>query len=331
MKKIFLTLIICLFSVGTVTAVNLPEGIQEQISVKFSNSTPGANEIVSVSVASYSSDLNKETISWYLNGELEIREIGATNFTFTTGQNGETTRLGLIIEKRDGNIIERSYSFNPSEVDLIYESVTKTHPFYSGKALFSNQAESKIVAIPWLRDANGNLIPSEQLVYTWKKDGRVDQDRSGYGKDMFYYNGSIITRPFNLSVTVSDTNSTTVAKNSINMTAIRPEIVFYENNPLYGTIFERAITGDFVLEREEVEFKSVPYYFDSNRYIDYEWKLNSSTIETPYNQDYMIFRNVNNETGQAKIQLDIKNYEKILQAASVSFNIFFGENVQDFF
>lgn len=238
------------------------------------------------------------------------------------------TKLNIFITKIDGRTLQKEYYFKPSEVDLVFETETIKSPFYSGKSILTYQSAVRIYALPRFLDKQNKIIPKENLVYKWYKDDRVIQDRSGYGKDTFVWGGSIISRPFKISVEVSSLESNTIASNSLYFSPKDPKILFYEKNPVYGTMFNKAIKGNYFLDRQEVEFEVLPFSFSKFSYLNYDWKMNGKEITRPENQKYMIFRNENNESGNASVGIEITSQEKITQAAKEAFRIFFGEEAK---
>ena len=323
MKKIFiifLLLIIPLFSFGQ---VGLPDGIKEQVSVNFSNSTPDPLEVVSVNVVSYTTNLNKADISWSINGAVKKREVGATKFTFQVGEAGSKTTLDIYMVKQDGSTISKKYEFMPSEVDLFYEAETITPETYPGKALFSNQSPVKIIAEPRLLDSNGKLISKENLVYNWKINDFARSDLSGYGKDFFRYSGSLITRPLKVSVTVSATNSKAVAQKTIILDPTETSVLIYEKNPVLGVMYEKAINSDFSLNREEVEFQIEELFFSKDSLTKINWFLNGKKLSSSSNMKSVIFRNEDKTEGKANISVRTENTTRILQGGDSSFGLIF--------
>lgn len=306
----------------------IPEGIEEQISFDLNPTIPGPNQTVTIKATSYSTDLNKATITWRVDGVLELRDVGARNFTFDTGNLGSVTRVSVTIEKSGGGVVERSFTFRPAEVDLIYEAETTVPPLYRGKALYSDQSFVRIIAVPQFTNSAGTKIAPENLTYTWSVDGKVIPSESGYGKYLLYYKGQLISRPVQISVVVSPTNSDQSAKGSLVLNPQDGQVFVYEKNPIYGTIFEQSIRGDFVLDREEIEFEAFPYYFsrDSfNQNLEFKWKMNGQTINVPTSQKNLVFRNQNNEDGEARVELGVTNKDTFQQVAKASFNLFFGD------
>jgi len=306
-------------------------GVQEQISFSVRPSVPRPNQLVTANITSYSSDLNRLQISWYLNGVLIKKEIGATKQEFQVGDIGQQTKLKIVILKSDGTTLEKNYSFRPAEVDLIYESQTFTPPFYEGSAYYSKQASIKVSAMPQVLDKNGNYVNPNNISYSWYLDGSLIKDSSGYSKQTFSYTGPLLSKNFRVGVDISTIEDGSVANETISIIPKEPMVLFYEKSQTLGTLYNKIVTGDFNLTSAEIEFETVPFAFNKksifNQTVIYDWKLNGSKISSP-NQNSLVFRNDSNSSGQATIGVNISN-ETMLQKANNSFRLIFGENINN--
>ncbi len=306
-------------------------GVQEQISFSVSPSVPRPNQLVTANITSYSSDLNRLQISWYLNGVLIKKEIGATKQEFQVGDIGQQTKLRIVILKSDGTTLEKNYSFRPAEVDLISEAQTFTPPFYEGAAYYAKQASIKVSAMPQVLDRNGKYISPNNLSYTWYLDGSVVQNSSGYGKQTFYYTGPLLSKSFRVGVDVSSIEDGSVANETIFIDPKNPEALFYEKSPTLGTLYNKIVSDSFNMIGSEVEFEIVPFAFNKSSVFRgstiYDWKLNGSKITSP-NQNSLVFRNDSGAAGQATIGVNLSN-ETMLQSAFKSFSLIFGENIKN--
>jgi hypothetical protein len=306
----------------------LPSGIQEQISVEQVPSIPQPGEQVSVRVTGYSTDLNKARITWTLDGRAVVSQTGATTFTFQAPASGQTSRLVITIAKEGGGTITRTITISPADVDLLYEAETYAHPFYKGKRLFTSESAIRFIAVPHFTNSNGAKIDSSNLVYTWRMNGSVQQNASGYGRNTFSVKGSLIERPMQVTVEVSAANSTLKATQSISLQSTQPEITLYENNPLLGVVYEKAIQGTFLLERPQVDFEGIPYFF-SGTYkddvaLDYNWYINGTEVMTKEpNENYMVLRNDKNQEGTAVINVALSSVSNLLQNAKSSLELNF--------
>ncbi len=348
LKIFFLTIIFVLSPVGLVLAQNLglfdyeipeldlfnlnsglPEGIIEQISVDILPKVPNPGDQVNISVQSYSSNFDKAYFTWNANGQVIEKGIGKRSINFLAPESGNTITINLTIQKQEGGVITRSFTFAPADVDIIYEADTYTPPFYKGKALFTSESIVRFIAMPYFIQ-NGNTINPNNLVYTWSINGTVDQNNSGYGKRVYQGKSSLVGRPLEVEVEVSAINSPLIAKNSVFVQNSEPELIIYENNPLLGVVFEKAIAGNFLLDRAEIELQSVPYFFSTtvkdDGFVDYIWKMNGNSIEAGSRTSSIRLRNETGEEGRSLISLEAEHFTNILQIATQSIDLNFTEH-----
>jgi hypothetical protein len=308
-------------------STGLPAGVEEQISIEQIPKIPKPNETVSIRITSYLTDLNKAKITWSQDGTVLTSQIGAVTNQVQAPESGKTSVLTITIVKENGGVFTKTITLSPADVDLIYEAQTYAHPFFKGKKLFTSESVVLFVAVPNFV-INGRQIPAENLVYTWKINGSVQQQFSGYGKNTFALQGSLIERPTQVEVEVSAINSSLIASQNTVIKSTQPEILIYENNPLLGVIYEQAILGGFLLERNQVDFEAIPYFFSANTKDDinlvYKWSINNTRVATKAPQEnYLLLQNNANEEGRAFVSVVVNQTQKLLQTTSSSLELNF--------
>ncbi len=332
-----LSFVLGVFSLPSVSvAQTIPDGvsipgiigdIQEQISTEIYPQIPKPFEEVTITVSAYGTDLNRATLVWTYNGKEALKGTGATEFKFTTGAVGTQNNVVLKITPTSGPVITKTYSFTPAEVDVLWQAKTYTPPFYKGKALFTPEADVTFVAIPNMIQG-GKQVASNQAVYTWKVDRRVEGSKSGFGKNTFDYTGSIILKPHLIQAeTYSQADSKNKAIGGVTMNALDPQAIVYQSHPLYGILFNHAITGNFYLTKTEDQLAVFPYYFSTvnkNSFVTYTWRLNDLKIDSPSYESIMTFRKEADQSGQAAVSVLLNSSSKILQQASAQLSIIFG-------
>ena len=336
MRLYHLLLLIFFLGASTVSAqanpginpnTGLPVGVNEQISKKMSPSIPKPGEQVNLSINIFSTNLDKANISWYVDGALETQGQGIKSINVTAPRAGSVKRIEVVIGKEEGGTLRENFVIAPAEVDILYESYTYTPPFYKGKSLFTNQSIVRFVADPLFITQSGTRLDPDNLIYEWKINNQPIKDSSGVGRRIFNYLGSLIQRDSRISVDVSAKNSDLKARREIQLRQYSPVVQIYEKNPIFGLMFEQAITGKFELLRNEIEFKAIPYYFSAissnDADLSYKWLMNGNNIGVSRLKNSMVFRNNNDQSGTANIDLEVTHLENILQAARTSSSIDF--------
>lgn len=321
MRFILFCLGIALFQTSFVFAQSF--GAPVFLSIEPKN--PGPNQNVTALIESYSTNLNGATISWFINGQLKEKGVGIKTFLFRTDDVGKTTKLLVTAVTVDGFLIEQQLTISPADVEIFWEADSYTPPFYKGKKLYTHQGDIRLIALPRLVNSSGVQINPSNLIYTWKKDGVVQQQGSGFAKQTLSLTGNFITRPalIELEVTSSDGSIKGSARRTLRST--EAEVLVYEESPLYGTKLEKVLEGNFDLPQEEVTLIAVPYFFSVKNPIQakYSWLMNSQSVG--FGTNSITFRNETGSVGTSRISVKAENISRILQFGSKNFSVTFGE------
>jgi len=298
------------------------------LNVSISPATPKAHQEVKVSIESFTFDLRTAQITWILNGKVSQRGEGIKIFTFKTGNLGTESSVQVIVITSDGQKLERSFEIRPAEVDLIWESIAYTPPFYKGKALAASKNKIKITAIPHFILASKQRIDPDNLIYTWQKDRRVLGSLSGTGKQSLVIDGPRLFENARITVLISSLSGTYNAQKEIIIRSVDPEIIFYEKHPTEGIKYEHALEQNFTLTQEEITVRAEPYFFSSedlnSSRVEFTWKLNGNAIENISRVNEIVLRQEEGG-GIAELSLAVENIAKILQEARKSIFIRFNK------
>lgn len=291
---------------------------------------PRANESVTALLEGYSYNLNQTELSWFLNGKLVKKGIGATNFTFKTGNTESVSTIVVSGVTLTGETFQKVLSIRPAEVDLIWESVGYTPPFYRGKTLYALQGYLRFSAITNLKDATGRKLPDSELNFTWKQDGTVVPNASGVNKNIFNIKDlSGLIKPADVEVLVSAIDNSIAATSHLIVNPIQPLAIFYENNPAYGILYNQALSGSWQLKGEEAVISLVPYFFSaktkSNKNLSYKWSLNGESADTAGAPGELTVRNDSGLSGNALLSAEVSSATDIFQGANADLTISFGD------
>lgn len=304
--------------------VNVPFALSNELGVEIIPNYPRPNEPVFINLTLYTDDLNSADISWYRNDKLVLSGKGKVNYSFMASGIGEETKIEIRIKLLSGTSFSKSFVLNPASIDLVWEANSYVPPFYKGKALHSRQGNLKVVAMPEFVK-NGKRVSAENLIYEWSNGVDVYQSQNGYGKNVLILNGSILGQTDKIEVLVTDPINNLVAEAFLDVSPSDPQIVFYQNDPYYGHIFDTALTGSFELKTDEVQILAAPYFFTKERegLLKYEWRLNGTSVQNLYGSRTAIFKKPENQTGRSVISLRMENINRILQQADNNLGIIF--------
>ncbi len=319
--SLFLAVILSVFSAPSVTSIPSAHAQTESLTITMTPKYPGPFETVNISVEDYSRDLNAVNITWTVNGVVTETGVGKKRQQVQTGALGSVTNITIKMGSE-----YKKLTLRPGVVDLLWQADTTTTPFYKGKALHSNQDPITVVAEPYFINSQGTRLDPNALIYKWKMNGVVNDPASGSGKKTFRIVPSILMKPSRVDVEVMSTDNSFRAVSAVTISDTKPEVVFYENHPLYGIIFNKALNNrDFIMTQDEVSIIAEPYYFSheqaDNNELSYNWNLNSGLVGEYQNQ--LTFRKPGSGSGRSELSLAVKNLERFMQAASANLYVQF--------
>lgn len=313
-------------SFGQTLPANIDSG---SLQLSMSPENPEPFQTVTVKVQSFLFDVNRAKITWLVNGAVKKSEIGLKEFSTQAGKNGQKTIIKVQVDSPADGFKEVEAFFIPSVVDLVYEFVSYTPPFYKGKALNPNQGVVFVTAIPELIRTTGEKIPAQNIIYSWKKDGEVQLDASGLGKNTFIYTGTVPIRDVTIEVIASSLDNEVFASKRIDITNQTPKIIFYENSPIYGLMLNKAIKNTVNLLIDEFSVIAVPYFFSvgyaANPDLDYTWSLDGQIVGNQEPKNSFTTRVEKSGSGAANIGLKISNSARIFQFTENNYNINFSK------
>lgn len=288
---------------------------------------PRAYENVFLTINSSFVDTSRAEITWSLDGKIILKGIGAESLQFKTGASGKLNKIGVVIKTLDGKIIYKDLVISPSDVDLLWEAYTYTPPFYKGKALDTQESLIKIVAIPQMLDKNGNRLPVEDLVYKWKTKGELRTEASGFGKNILVFRNDIVPVKENIEVEVSSVDNSSTANESLILTITDTKPIIYENNPLLGILFNKALLNTVYMGDSEMRLSVFPFFFSAlldEQKATYSWKMNGVMLNT--NDANVVFIKPV-VPGLSKIELKANGIFSAFQRGSAGFTLDFSDKI----
>nr|MBA3551211.1 hypothetical protein [Patescibacteria group bacterium] len=151
-KKAFLICTIIFFGLTEFSHAqllqDLPGSNPIQITVTPQNPRPGQK--VTISLRSFSVDLERSEVTWGINGVVLQKGQALTSFIVTAGKSGTEQTVNVAVTTVNGSTLTQSVTIRSGDVEIIWQSKSYTPPFYKGKALYPIQGEITAVAVPHL-------------------------------------------------------------------------------------------------------------------------------------------------------------------------------------
>lgn len=326
-RNIFILLLFVLFALPIDTEAQIPETGSPFI-FEIIPTYPRPGDTVTVHVKSFSIELDRAAITWRVDGRITAEGTSVQEVSFEAGSLGSQTFVSISAFV-GGQLFSDQITIRPADIDLLFEADTYTPPFYRGKALPSAEANITIVALPQIINFFGGLVPARDLIFTWRENGRVLGNSSGRGKNTLQIKGPRLFNTTILEVAATTVDESITAKRLLALHPLDPLVVFYENSPLFGTKFNKAISSTFELQDEEIAVTAYPFYFSGDQRttdtFEYSWVVNGQAVESsPEDKSTLVLRQTGSGEGSATIALTVQNLEEVLQRARNSFTLMFG-------
>jgi hypothetical protein len=317
-------LFVSLLLLPHVSSAQIPTSI-DGIQISISPEIPNPGQKVVVSVESFSTDINAASIVWIVDGKTITKGIGVKDFTVTAPPLGKSMVVQAAMKTVEGREVKKEIKIKTGGVDLIWESDGYVPPFYKGRTFYAYENPVHITAMPHLAGSNGAEIDPKALLYKWTVNDKVIQDQSGYGRQSLTIQDEDLPRELDIKVEVSTSDGLGKASARINLTPGNPSISFYEEDPLYGVFYNKAILDRVNLLNQEVSIRAVPFTFNifSGKPLTFNWSVNGLARTDLSTNESITLRTKGDNEGTSNISLSIRNENSILQGAERAFNVSF--------
>ena len=293
------------------------------VSVKTVPVTPGPNQSVTVSIESFAVNINSANIVWYLNKEPRKEGVGEKTFTFHLGDFGSVSTIDIIILTADGTQVKKQVVIAPAEIDILWEAQTYTPPFYKGKALPSYKSLLRVSAIPRYNSPSSN--PNE-FHYKWVYN-RIENVGEGLSKNSVVIPAGWADAAVPVVLDVKLPGTTWKGSASANIEGAETKVVLYENAPLLGVQFNRALRGGNAAVGNEYTVRAVPYFFSTDNFMNnelvYTWKMGGSNIVPGLDPTNLLLTKRGRGAESYSVSLRVQSPKRILQEGSAGATVSF--------
>jgi len=208
----------------------------------------------------------------------------------------------------------------PSDrVDLIVNTDTTVPLFYAGHSLPSSGSRVTVTALSSLR----NNVTCQNCTYLWKKSGTVQNGGVATTNNTFSFIPKF-ERTVVISVDMRDGNGDTIATNAQVIPIMKPELYFYEQNPLQGLLL-RAISNPYTFIGDEITLRAYPYFMNSSIELSdllTTWSINGREVQTVGNP-YLITLRKEELRDKAQLMFSVRNLQELLQGVEETIAIRF--------
>lgn len=204
----------------------------------------------------------------------------------------------------------------PTNITLVWEADSYVPPFYKGKALMPDGGNARIVAL-----LPPGIEKSQNIRYTWRVDGQIDSEASGYGQDTYRlesdrFGGS------SLVIVEAHNGQSLIGSGALRIPLAPTRVLVYADAPLGGVLFN---VENPRLEGEELAIETYPAFFSASARnaatLSYGWKVNGFTVDNPLgNTGRLAVRS--ESVGTTTVSVSVRNDNNILELATGAITLF---------
>lgn len=296
------------------------------LSIIFIPATPRPGETVAVSVQSLFSAIVDSDVLWTANGKKVAQGKGVARASIQAGALGEETTVAVSVTAADGTSASAEAVINPTELDLLADSDSYTPPFYRGAPRPSAGTRLRLEAIPRFKRGNA-MVPAADLIYTWRRNDEVLGNLSGRGKSAIILPIEHLFGTDFISVEARSVDDRLAQTSSVSIAAEQPIVALYEDHPLYGVLYHRALSSSVSLTGSEATFAAVPFFAEARNIYDpalyFEWRVNSADIPANLKNPGELTINAENSSGVAFIELGVTHATNFFLDVKGAWNVTF--------
>ena len=302
------------------------------LSIRFLPAAPGPGDTVTLTVQSSLFDIAESDVLWEANGKKISQGKGAASASVTAGALGEETTVSVSVTAADGTSAAAEAIINPTELDLLVDSDSYVPPFYRGAARPSAGTNLRLQALPRFKRGNA-FVPASELTYTWRRNGEVLGSISGRGRAAVTLPVEHLFGTDTISVEARSSDGKLSHVSSVSVSAAEPILALYENHPLYGVLYHRALSSATSLGGTEATFAAIPFFAQARNIYDaalrFDWRVNSEKIPANPTNPGELTINAENSTGIAFVELQVTHATNFFLEAKERWNITFSSSWAD--
>ena len=276
---------------------------------------PNPNEQVTVRFDDFRSGATGATLTWFYNGSAIKDANNKREVRLIAPQAGSRATVKLVLTYK-GITEVFSTIITPVYLDIIIEPQTHVPGFYQGRALPSAGSQVKGIAL-----LNNGKPLGNNYSYLWRiNDEVLSGGPQNQGNVVLFKMpmGSNST----ISLQVSGVSGEVIARRTILLPATKPQLHFYEINPLLG-LRNKSLTNLNLISSNAI-IRSEPYYLDSQVFNSpniLAWTINNSPVSQDIDNPYVITLEKTGEPGEATLGFHVRSTIDLLQGARGVMNI----------
>ena len=247
---------------------------------------------------------------WFLNG---VRQTGASGlnkntFTFRTGGIGATYRVNVSVTIPSEENLSDTVNFTVSDVDLTWITNSQAPIFYRAKLIPTQNSLVTISALPFIyRPGTKNLMASNNLIYNWKIDGKMDSEKSGINRPSYAFRADNFSgNSYDMRLEIKTADGAVSLSKYTTIPVVKPRVLMHFSDPKtnlpYGTALKNLTTGAVNLN-----FIAETYFFTAPaKNLKWLWFINNAEVGGVNKKPWLATLNLANDfLGQLSAQIKV--------------------------
>lgn len=280
---------------------------------------PQPGETVTATLTDYRGSSYGSNVSWVFNGTVIPESENQRSVRVTAGPANSTETIEVVLTRAGGGREVLRAEMRPVYLDIIIEPQTRTPDHYLGRALPSIGSVVNATAL-----ISGRGFRNPDLIYTWRLGQQTIEGGPVRGRNQVSFpmpmgSGEVLT------VQVTELDGSIIARRSVLLPSVTPEIHFYEVSSLFG-MSKQTITGAVPLIGNSVVVRAEPYFLDSRVFNDPDvatWKLGGVTTNSGGGNPYEVTLQRVGASGVTNLEFHVRDLDQVLQGAEASTRINF--------
>lgn len=286
--------------------------------------TPG--EMVKVTLLAPTVDMESSIVTWTVNGKVVQQSYAGKQLTVPAGEVGSTLSIRVTAESPKGERVSADTSIRVSDATILWEGKTYTPVFFAGRALYTPGSEVTFSALPLVTDTSKHFYNKDDLIYVWRIKGNSMPLASGKGKHTVTLINKNEFLPFEIYLEIKDPQGNMRVSKKLSVPVSQPELQLYEDSPIVGIYYGRALGATFGVYSGESTVIAEPYYMSASSRVDpvlvYGWEVSGNEYSAP---GALKFGSEGDGLQSTMLKLSVKNDAFWLQSARIEKRIDFGE------
>lgn len=275
-------LVVCILAPAAHAQYDIP-GLSASLIVLSDPASPSAGERVRLSAESFTMDLSSGTITWYIGGVKVGSGEGLTSIETNAPALGKSAEVRVEANGQDGDAVG-ALTLRGTTLSILWEADSYTPPLHLGRALASPGSNVRAQVMTHFVRQDGSRVKPSDIVYTWYKNGNLLRTISGRGADTARFESPQLFATDVVTVEAVSADRAFSASASVRIPSVEPILELYEDHPLYGIVWERAIGRETTVYDTQATFITIPLFAAASSptqsSLVYEWNVNGTPLQT---------------------------------------------------